>query len=141
MLITVVRTNYTPESTTGIMLIDGSYFGVTLEDLARIPSAPKVYGQTCIPAGYYTVKNTMSPHFGKRLPEILAVPGYEGIRFHGGNKAADTLGCVLVARERTSLDWIRGSLSDELVKRIDAVGGYAHTEIMNGFPYYYKVAA
>lgn len=55
----------------------------------------KIYGDTAIPAGKYEVVITYSDRFKKYLPLLLNVPGYEGIRIHPGNSAADTHGCLL----------------------------------------------
>ena len=45
--------------------------------------------------GYYPVLITKSPRFGKWLPQVIGVPGYAGIRIHGGNYPKDTEGCIL----------------------------------------------
>ena len=55
----------------------------------------KIYGDTAIPAGKYEVVITYSNRFKKYLPLLLNVPGYEGIRIHGGSSAIDTHGCLL----------------------------------------------
>lgn len=86
--------------TIGQLLVDGVPQCFTLEDVVRPPGAPKVFGQTAIPAGTYGVIITHSPHFGRDLPLLLNVPGFEGVRIHPGNVAADTEGCILVGMDR-----------------------------------------
>ena len=58
----------------------------------------KVAGDTCIPAGTYEVEMYNSPHFGRKLPHLLNVPGFEYILIHRGNTTIDTKGCILVAQ-------------------------------------------
>lgn len=60
----------------------------------------KVYGETAIPKGTYTVVLTYSNKFKKILPLINNVKGFEGIRIHSGNSAKDSLGCVLVGENK-----------------------------------------
>lgn len=74
----------------------GLYCGMTEAEIAKI----KVYGRTAIPLTKpdfpYLVKLTMSKKFGNVLwPQLMGVPGYDGIRPHAGNYIADTLGCQL----------------------------------------------
>lgn len=83
--------------TIGKMSIDGSFFCYTLEDAIR---PIKIAGITAIPYGKYQVVLTESQRFKKLLPLLLSVPNFEGIRIHGGNRAADTEGCILVGFTR-----------------------------------------
>ena len=93
MNITVQRNKTIKETTTGVMYVSGKPLCYTLEDAVR---AEKVYGQTAIPAGTYKVVINFSNRFKKQLPQLLDVPGFEGIRIHPGNKKEDTEGCILV---------------------------------------------
>jgi len=88
----------------GQMWIDGVYFGETLEDTDRYSEAggEKINGDTAIPRGVYKVTLSMSQRFGRVMPEVHDVPGFSGIRIHGGNVEADTLGCPLLGSVRTA---------------------------------------
>lgn len=105
--------------TIGKLYVDGDYFCDTLEDVDRGLSSDmtlseinekKVYGKTAIPTGTYkVVMNVVSPKFKDRawakpwdgkLPRLENVPGYEGVLIHVGNKAEDTLGCILVGQNK-----------------------------------------
>jgi hypothetical protein len=87
----------------GELLVDGTPLTNTLEDL---PHETKIDGETCIPAGTYQVLLTKSPaaEAGRlwtpdpefRLPLLMDVPGFEGVRIHAGNDEKDTRGCILV---------------------------------------------
>ena len=97
MNLRVIREPSTVAATMGILLIDGVFTCWTLEDVVR---PVKIPGETAIPAGRYNVRLSLSQRFQKLLPEILAVPGFTGIRIHAGNTQADTHGCLLVGRIR-----------------------------------------
>ena len=105
-------------STVGILSLDGVRFCETLEDkdrglfqgdlLSKI-KAGKVYGETAIPVGSYTVSlDVVSPKYSAvawyqdlcegKMPRLLDVPGFEGILIHPGNTALDSYGCILVGR-------------------------------------------
>lgn len=81
-------------ATLGQLFVNGAFIAFTLEDVVR--DGPKVPGQTAIPAGPYDVQITRSQRFGRNLPQLMNVPGFEGVRIHSGNVAADTSGCILV---------------------------------------------
>lgn len=86
--------------TLGDLFIDGHFECMTLEDIVR--DGPKVAHETAIPAGRYQVLITRSKRFRRLLPILCDVPGFEGIRIHAGNVAADTSGCILVGSGRQS---------------------------------------
>lgn len=87
----------------GKFFCDRLFFGETLEDTDRRleQGGEKVYGDTAIPRGRYRVKLTPSRRFQRIMPEILDVPGFSGVRIHGGNTEHDTQGCPLLGQVRT----------------------------------------
>ena len=85
--------------TIGRLFVDGRYLCDTLEDCMREPGV-KVPGETAIPAGRYRVIVNVSPKFGRELPRLLDVPGFEGILIHKGNSARDSAGCVLLGENK-----------------------------------------
>lgn len=105
MKIIVTRKWTTPECTIGTVDVDGLPNFYVLEDVEReVPGRPveewKVKGSTAIPRGTYKVVIDYSNRFRRRLPRLLDVPGFTGIRIHPGNKAVDTEGCLLPGTER-----------------------------------------
>ena len=119
MEILVKRIAKKSKYTIGKMYIDGQYICDTLEDTDRGLNQnmsleeiknKKVYGETAVPTGTYKVDmNTVSSKFksrtwakpyGGKLPRLVLVPGYDGVLIHPGNKAEDTLGCILVGENK-----------------------------------------
>jgi hypothetical protein len=91
--------------TRGKMFLDDVYFCRTCEDEDRFLEngvTEKIYGCTAIPRGRYRLLTSFSNRFQRVLPIVLDVPGFEGIRLHGGNTAEDTHGCILVGRVPTA---------------------------------------
>jgi hypothetical protein len=93
MKLLLMRTTGTEGFTAGRLFIDGEFECCTIEDEVL---AIKIYGRTAIPAGTYQIQITMSPRFKKRMPLLLGVLGFAGVRIHAGNSALDTSGCILV---------------------------------------------
>jgi hypothetical protein len=119
--------------TLGELSIDGRHECYTCEDMIRI--GPKVPGETAIPAGTYRVLITDSPRFKRRLPILLDVPGFSGIRIHTGNTRYDTEGCILPGRAHNASGVTQSVLAFEaLFARIDAallMDEYVTMEIRN----------
>lgn len=108
-----------PDYTIGKLYINDVYECDTLEDQDRGLTSQmsiseielkKVYGKTAIPTGTYKIDmTTVSPKFKDRvwakpykgiLPRLIDVKGYSGVLIHVGNKAEDTLGCILVGENK-----------------------------------------
>jgi hypothetical protein len=100
MKLEVIRTQCGATCTIGELMVDGEHECYTLEDVVR--TGPKVFGETAIPYGTYKVIVTRSNRFQRDLPLLLGVVGFDGIRIHPGNTAADTSGCLLVGQHHTS---------------------------------------
>ena len=64
------------------------------------PNEGKIYGQTAIPAGTYTVKMQMSPSFGRMMPYLQGVPGFTSIMIHPLSDSSQTLGCIGVGENK-----------------------------------------
>lgn len=123
MKLLLVRDAYTLQSTLGKLYVDGNYQCETLEDCDRQleTGGDKVQDDTAIPRGTYKVTIDFSTRFGKDMPHVLDVPQFTGIRFHPGNSAYDTHGCVLVGLRRGS-DYVSQSVVafTQLYVKLDA---------------------
>lgn len=89
---------------TGVVESDGKQLFYSLEDPVReidglAVAEWKIDGETAIPRGHYRVTMDWSNRFGKLMPHVLDVPGFTGIRFHGGNRAKDVIGCIAVGEK------------------------------------------
>lgn len=106
MIIDLVRDNKVENlHNWGELFVDGRLLGQTLEDKDRfleVGEQEKVHGQTAIPRGRYKVTVTYSNRFRKPMPLVHDVPGFSGVRIHGGNTEANTEGCPLLGARRTA---------------------------------------
>ena len=115
MKLVIERKWCNPDCTIGLMTVNGMNEYFTLEDQIRPdpnPETPvneaKVMHETAIPKGSYNVLITKSKRFGYETPILENVPGFEGIRIHRGNTAADSSGCILVGRHKGP-NWVSES--------------------------------
>lgn len=92
----IIRISYSKNATFGVFLNELDMpFAVT----AELPWKDNMVGLSCIPAGTYTCKRTISPHFGETF-EITEVPRRTHILFHKGNiPMQDSKGCILVGEQ------------------------------------------
>jgi|TARA_B110000046_G_scaffold137244_1_gene143536 hypothetical protein len=127
MILSLIRETYTAQTTIGKLYIDDKYFCYTLEDTVRAPGI-KVKGETAIPEGDYEVIVTMSGRFKRMMPLILSKGksgisnggiSFSGVRFHGGNKHADTHGCPLVAKNKLNNNTIQGTMEKPLTATLE----------------------
>lgn len=114
--LTLHRVHHGPGYCVGRLRADNAWQCFTLEDAIReIEARPvsewKIPGCTAIPRGTYEVLVTPSARFARRLPILLNVPGFTGIRIHAGNSSSDTEGCILVGRVWDGGDRIGQSMS------------------------------
>lgn len=122
------------KATSGSLFVDGVWECYTLEDEVReVPGQPvstwKVPKETAIPAGRYKVTLETSARFGPDTITINAVPGFVGVRMHGGNTAEDTEGCPLVG---TSLDWDSDRISGASLGCLDQLKDKIRAGLANG---------
>ena len=54
------------------------------------------FGHDAIPTGIYTVHLHWMNKLQAMRPQVMDVPGFNGIFFHEGNTAKDTRGCILL---------------------------------------------
>lgn len=106
--------------TIGRLFINGVFFSNTCEDEDRGLKqsmteeeirSKKIYGETAIPAGTYTIRmDIVSPKYNSydwyrkncngRMPRLENVKGFSGILIHPGNSANDSYGCILVGENK-----------------------------------------
>jgi hypothetical protein len=99
------RLQFDDDVTIGDLFIGGHHICFICEDAVReVPGQPvaswKIKGATAIPVGRYQIKRTFSNRFQMTTPQLMNVPGFDGIRIHPGNTSLDTEGCLLPGFER-----------------------------------------
>lgn len=90
-MFTLIRDKRTETAILGRLFLGGVVIAYTLENASK-----------AIPAGLYSIENSVSPKFKRELPLLYnaAVPATRGIRIHVGNSAKDSNGCILVGMGR-----------------------------------------
>ena len=123
MKLRLIRDTFTEKSTIGKLYVNGFYSSETLEDKDRQLESGglKRQNETCIPRGTYEVIIDFSNRFKVRMPLLLGVPQFTGVRIHPGNTDKDTEGCILVGKTR-GVDFVGDSrlAYDALFANIDA---------------------
>lgn len=112
-----LKTKYT----IGNLYLNGKYYCNILEDTVRDINKNstfdcgefKISGHTAIPYGKYEIQVTYSPKFKRKLPLLLNVKHFEGIRIHRGNTEKDSSGC-LIPGENTKRGMVLNSTKYEL---------------------------
>jgi hypothetical protein len=132
MNLILIRNVYTDKSTIVDLLVDNEYFCHALEDVVRKPGE-KIFGKTAIPTGKYEVVLSMSNRFKKLLPELLNVPGFAGVRIHGGNTSDDTDGCIVVAKNIINNDLVQGNCTQQLIDLLQSKKERHFINILNSF--------
>ena len=89
------------DRTIGHFFIDDGLFSYVLEDRDRKveEGGIKVPKETAIPRGRYRVVINWSNRFQRRMPEILDVPQFTGIRIHDGEGPLNTEGCPTISHK------------------------------------------
>ena len=106
MKITVKRSASDKESTASFVFIDQQFQCFGLEDEHR---TEKVWGETRIPAGTYSVELRTEGGFHQRYSKrfrhthqgmlhIVGVPNFKYVLIHIGNTDDDTAGCLLLGK-------------------------------------------
>lgn len=120
MELLVIRKYFKETYTIGRFYCENMFICSTLEDRIRDLSdlnhdndfddsgEGKVYGQTAIPCGRYKVIVNDSPKLKRRLPLLLDVPGFTGIRIHAGKNEHNTEGCILVGENKIKGQLVNG---------------------------------
>ena len=73
----------------------GLYQGMQIDEIRLI----KIPERTAIPVGRYRVDITYSSRFKRMMLILIGVPGFSGIRVHGGNTHLNTEGCLLPGKK------------------------------------------
>lgn len=151
LILRVSRRSPGVSCTLGALLMGDYAFCDTLEDLVReVPGMPvaewKIAGETAIPAGDYELVLTVSDRASRGhlwtpspdfvLPQLVDVPGFEGVRIHSGNTALNVEGCIAVGKagaDGESIEDSRQTLTNlmAILLAADEVGRPMRIEVRN----------
>lgn len=126
----IIRKYFKSDYTIGDFKVDREFKCNTLEDPVRElndinhdgdfddEGEGKIYGETAIPCGRYRVLFTYSMKLKRSLPILQNVPGYTGIRIHGGRIAKHSLGCPLVGENKVKGELINYKYWEKVISDI-----------------------
>lgn len=137
--IILIRTESTDQGTFGKIRIGNEYFQ-TLE----LPWRDNQNNISCIPAGIYTCKMTLSSRFKKRMYLVDGVNKRTGIRIHSANLAGDKSlgyksqlsGCIALGEKIGFIEKQRAILlSTTAIRKFEIImnGQDFVLEIINGY--------
>jgi hypothetical protein len=113
-LFTLNRVSIGPHGCFGVLIVGEVPIAVTLEPVKR-PLPNELF--TVIPPGYYVCKRDMFNRGGYWSYEI-PLAGHSELKFHCGNRMADSEGCILVASAFKNVPGVSPAISA-------SVDGYA----------------
>ena len=126
---TLYRHTFKEHKTLGVLLLNGEFYGYTLEDVVR-PHNIKIRHKTAINEGHYSLSIKHSNKYKEKRVFLYDVPLFQGIQIHGGNNENDTSGCILAARNLINNEEnIQGSLKDKVIKDVNDAD-FSFIEIM-----------
>jgi hypothetical protein len=123
----LLRLELTEEYTEGVLINENinAIICDTLEDRVRDINADgdlndedegKVYGETAIPYGSYSIKVTWSPKFKRNMVLVEDVPHFSGIRMHWARTAKNLLGCIGVGEKYQDGKLRNSNMTNKLVE-------------------------
>jgi hypothetical protein len=145
MELILIRKHFTEKYTIGKLFSEQKYICDTFEDVVRDlndinhdgdfddEGEGKIYGKTAIPCGRYKVLISHSVKLKRILPILLKVPGFTGIRIHGGRNETWTEGCILVGENTIKGQLVNYGYWETTVKNI------LQAEVDKGFKNYITV--
>lgn len=119
MEIVSLRDETRGDATASYVMVDELFECHGLEDVVRMVNGEpasaqnvmglpvsewKVPGKTAIPESRYRVTIEMSPRFRKLMISLHDVPGFNGVRVHGGLEPDHTEGCPLMGDQQYETD-------------------------------------
>jgi hypothetical protein len=145
MELILIRKHFTEKYTIWKLFSEQKYICDTFEDVVRDlndinhdgdfddEGEGKIYGKTAIPCGRYKVLISHSVKLKRILPILLKVPGFTGIRIHGGRNETWTEGCILVGENTIKGQLVNYGYWETTVKNI------LQAEVDKGFKNYITV--